>query len=1232
METLKLADQRELGLNPRQILDAWYAAHPYFLSQHHLNSFDQFVDTRIKAAIKSMNPLTMVKKVQESGIFEVNVFVGGRESDAWYLDRPTLPDGRLLYPNNARLMNVSYTSTLAADIVVEYSRDGKHLETREFSKVRIGVIPIMLHSSLCVLRDQAPAVLRDMGECPFDQGGYFIISGKEKVLVAQERIAYNRLFITPVPRKSEADRTVPFSHDAFVRCMGSDDLFPKLLRFRIFVNNHAKRKNAIVCYLPHVQGDIPLFALFRMLGLEADADILSLILGSSVVDEKQGSKTQIVDFLHASVVDCGRHKIWTQAQAVGLLSQRAGNKTAKQVKSILVNSVLPNAGPAFDGKLTFLAHLVRKIVGVRLGVLLPTERDSWVHKRMDLSGFLVADLFRDVYRRFRVEAMNRMDQEFLSGPWRHTGDFAGLISRNNLTRIFDGTIIEQGLIRSFKGAWNFDERNPEASRAYARTGIVQDLTRLTYQGYLSHIRRVSTAMSTQVKLVAPHRLYAAQWGAVCPVDSPDGANVGLLKHFTVLCHITGHRDSARLNEHLVGVKLVSRIQVSAAELLDSTRQRVYVFANHGLLGTTEHPHVLVTYVRMLRRTGLLAPDVSVTWNVVGHEISILTDAGRTCRPLMCLPEHPRASEFGTWSRLVSGTLLDERDLPREFVVVGSQDSDSNQKESDDACARPDIFDKHAARGLADVPDAIRRLGKFAGPVELIDSEELTTVLIEIPNQLEKTGIRTRPTHREIHAATMFSHMTASIPMLDHNPAAYNSLCIAQTKQGIGLYSSAFMHRADVSGLVLHSTQLPLVTSYFADKLCGGQLTHGENVIVAIATYSGYNQEDALVVNRTSVERGLLNISAFSTLTFSEESSWDKTSRVVFANPLQLASESGLPMAASKAERADLSSLRPDGLPREGTHITEGSPIIGMVGIEAAAAASLSPESPPPKLTDATQLADKTTWGTVDRVFVMDAPLGSRIAKVRLHEVRLPDLGDKLASRYGQKGVVGMLIPQADMPFTADGMVPDVIINPNGFPKRMTVGHILEALLGRVACDCGTRLDATTFDGADPVAAATAYFMGRPPGERWSTTGDTVLYNGRTGSQMDVRTFVGVNYYNRLKHMAVDKINYRGTGPRNVMTHQPTQGRGNGGGLKIGEMEQHAITSHGLASFLKESFCERSDAFRVPVDERSGILAPRGGTQLPAGVSGVVRAPIPYSFNQLTHELAAMAIGVRVQVE
>ena len=408
-------------------------------------------------------------------------------------------------------------------------------------------------------------------------------------------------------------------------------------------------------------------------------------------------------------------------------------------------------------------------------------------------------------------------------------------------------------------------------------------------------------------------------------------------------------------------------------------------------------------------------------------------------------------------------------------------------------------------------------------------------------------------------------------------------------------------------------------------MCNGQLTHGENLIVAIASWGGYNQEDGLIINQTSVERGMLNVSVLSTVSFDEDMSWDKvSSKTVIANPLELTESHEVEGIKTNV---DYTSIASNGLPQTGEWIDEGRALLGMCHLERVGGDRISGDKYTVK--DVTQVADRTFNGRVDKVYVTDGPVGTRTCKIRFREVRQATLGDKMASRFGSKGVVGMLLPGIDMPFAEDGTVPDVIINPHGFPKRMTIGHILEALLGRVACHMGRRLEATTFDGVDPINVAAEYFMSSG---KWTTNGDTVLYNGRTGEQVPVQMFMGVNYYNRLKHMSVDKINYRSTGSKNFMTRQATQGRGNGGGLKVGEMEQHCIIAHGAATFLKESFFDRSDPFHVHIDEHTGQRpGHREGTALATGVSAVLKTPMPYSFKQLTQELETMSIGMRMSV-
>jgi DNA-directed RNA polymerase II subunit RPB2 len=278
-------------------------------------------------------------------------------------------------------------------------------------------------------------------------------------------------------------------------------------------------------------------------------------------------------------------------------------------------------------------------------------------------------------------------------------------------------------------------------------------------------------------------------------------------------------------------------------------------------------------------------------------------------------------------------------------------------------------------------------------------------------------------------------------------------------------------------------------------------------------------------------------------------------------------------------------------------------------------------------TDKSMVADKTVSGIVDKVYVYNNSEGLKTCKLRLRKVKRPELGDKMASCHGQKGVVGMILPPENMPFTKDGIIPDIIVNPHAFPSRMTIGHLLECILAKACVMEGMMIDATPFNNYDysPIyeTLETKYGM-----ERY---GNELMYNGRTGEQIHTEIFFGPTYYQRLKHMVSDKINYRTTGPVTATTRQPTKGRGNNGGLRIGEMERDSVLSHGMSAFLKESLMERSDKYSIPIENETGDIAVFNPSQRlfkpqsNSEINTVSKVKVPYAFKMFLQEISSMGV-------
>ena len=1192
-----------------QVLDT-YIKQPHFLVRHHLETFDDFLTFKVCETIASM-PIQMVKED-----VTVRLLVGGLDGTRVYVAPPMHLDGAPMLPIQARAFNATYASGLFADVVVECTV-GKTLVNRsEYPKTKIGSIPIMLHSRGCALHGLSRDGLRELGEDPFDQGGYFVIDGQEKVLVSQERTAYNKLFV--VEEKSNP----AISHVGTIRSieqrMGTDveeggdkiSLFPKSLQ--LFVHDAKRsdgRANAITAKVTRINTNIPIFVLFRALGVESDKAILQLVLGRKDLDAEDARP--MLELLRASVLDA--KDVFTQARAVEYLTNFTDYKTAERVKYYLVEDVLPNAGRMLADKAIFLAMLVKRLLAVRLGAATVDNRDDYVHKRLQVGGTLMADLFRDYYFRFRKEVMKRLDREYYYGSWKTARNYASLVNAGNLPMILDPSIIASGLVRSLKGKWNIDNtatsaQERDASEQFKQEGVAQELSRTSYFGYASHVRRLDVQLS-MLKLVNPHRLYGSQYGMICPVESPDGAHIGLVKHLALTCEITGRiRDALAIVRHLESVGLITRID--RTDFAAKQKSHASVFLDQKLEATSAKPAELVPYVRMLRRAGLLHRHVSIAWDVFENEIHIMADEGRFCRPLLLV---------GPKNEIKAGAGGPRRSW-QEYLYGAT--AAKGAKYAKDAALHEDLFT--LSRGSFEAWVAKLRQLSAAAAVEYVDVSETANALIAPSLEALETSSKPSYTHCEIHPCTMLSIVMNAVPFLNHNHAPYAVYSAQRIKQGVSVYALNYRKRTDVIAYVLQQPQKPIVTTAYESHLCDDKLVYGENIVVAIACYGGYNQEDSVILNRSSLERGMFGTLSIKTVEHQEDTGSD-AGQIVFANPIRLLKE-GVDV---QIPRAVYSKIDDEGFPKVGSVLLEDDVLLGMV--------SVSFDGKTRRTLNKSVMVDKAYVGmTVDRVIVMQGPAG-RVCKISLRQSRQPELGDKFSSRYSQKGVVGMVFRQEDMPFSGgSGLVPDAIINPNAFPKRMTVAHVLEALVGKACSLLGGKARANAFESYDLDASADAL-----EGLGFHRWGDEHLYDPRTGECVASQIFTGVNYYMRQTQMVKDKINYRHTGPVNNLTRQPTKGKGKHGGLRIGEMEWNALATHGAASFLKESFMDRSDGYTTMLDAATGD-APTYNLE-----AGLVEAEshrerttgrdfqaiqVPYAFKLLRQELQSMSIDVKMMTE
>jgi hypothetical protein len=562
------------------------------------------------------------------------------------------------------------------------------------------------------------------------------------------------------------------------------------------------------------------------------------------------------------------------------------------------------------------------------------------------------------------------------------------------------------------------------------------------------------------------------------------------------------------------------------------------------------PHVLRDALKHLKWTGCLPASASVGFSIRDRRVFIYLDEGRPLRPLIHLGkggEIPveKIKNTVSWRGLITGSYpaTKERGLYQTGFIDPLESSE-----------RPTL------------DDYIKELAPYTGALEYVDPYEANESYVAMFPEY----IKPETSHLEVHPSTIVGLLTSVIPFPNHNQSPRNQLSCSQSKQGLSVYATNYQNRFDNMVHVLSYSEAPIVRTLYYDYIADGQMGYGQNLIVAIGSFTGYNQDDGIIFNADSFQRGMFrNMTFRSYEVFEEDDNLAKT-RTRVANPTHIAGWTSL------RPGVDYSKLDERGIIRVGENVDETTVLVGMYM-----------QTQSGDMRDASMTAQVWTTGRVEKVAVMINNMGRALIKIRVIQDRIPELGDKFSTRHGQKGTIGMLIRSHDMPRTAGGLVPDMIVNPHCMPSRMTMAQLLESLLGKASPHLGVIGNATAFmnegNPAEDIGAVLRDQLGMNP------LGDDILYDGMSGTQIASSIFIGNIYIMRLKHMPEDKWNARAEGRREQRTHAPTGGRGNQGGLRIGEMERDAILGHGISDFVRESYMKRADSYTTVLCNGCGTI-------------------------------------------
>ncbi|KAF2273412.1 DNA-dependent RNA polymeras-like protein II second largest subunit [Westerdykella ornata] len=1152
-----------------------------------------------------------------------------------FLARPSHTEGdgttQSLYPHEARLRNLTYSGAMLADITSKVSvareapvgmtdgddddeeiegiggvRTGVKWEVEDTgdmgdaeAKVFIGKLPVMLRSELCWLRNQTDEALFALNECPYDQGGYFVINGSEKVLIAQERSAAN---IVQVFRKKQG----PIPWTAEIR--SAVEKGTRLIStFNIkWAENSLiqKRTPGPFCYamLPYIKTDVPMAIVFRALNVISDEDILNHI----VYDKND---TQMLELLKPSIEE----GLTIQEREIALdWIARRGNNTGtrdarlKFAKAIMQREFLPHISQR-EGQETkkafFFGYMIHRLLQCVLGRRDEDDRDHFGKKRLDLAGPLIANLFRILFLKLTKDLF-----KYLQRCVENNQEF-------NIQMGVKGSIITNGLKYSL-ATGNWGDQKKAAS---AKAGVSQVLNRYTYASTLSHLRRTNTPVGRDGKLAKPRQLHNTHWGLVCPAETPEGQACGLVKNLSLMCYVSVGSESTPITDFM------SQRNMELLEEYDPVQNptATKVFVNGVWVGVHSNPSQLVKVVQELRRNGTLSYEMSLIRDIRDREFKIFTDAGRVMRPLFVVETDYAKPNRGSLV-LNKGhiqKLLEDRDID----TSGMNDEDTNAV-------------KFGWKGLI-----------HNGVVEYLDAEEEeTAMIIMTPEDLDEhrelmqgippaetsapdrhKRIKPKPnpsvktyTHCEIHPSMILGICASIIPFPDHNQSPRNTYQSAMGKQAMGVALTNYALRMETMMNVLYYPQKPLATTRSMEYLKFRELPAGQNAIVAIACYSGYNQEDSVIMNQSSIDRGL-----FRSLFYRAYTEQEKRIGVNVLEQFEKPSK----VDTLRMKGGTYDKLDDDGVVAPGVRVSGEDIIIGKTAPIPPDAQELGQKTILHTKRDVSTPLRATENGIVDQVLFTTNTEGLRFVKVRTRTTKIPQIGDKFASRHGQKGTIGITYRQEDMPFTREGLTPDLIINPHAIPSRMTIAHLVECLLSKVGALKGAEGDATPF--TDVTVESVSKLLVE---HGYQQRGFEVMYNGHTGKKLRAQIFLGPTYYQRLRHMVDDKIHARARGPLQILTRQPVEGRARDGGLRFGEMERDCMIAHGAAAFLKERLFEVSDAYTVHVCDICGLMTPVA--QIKKNLyecrpcnnkTQISQIQLPYAAKLLFQELMAMNIATRM---
>ena len=1166
----------------------WILIESYFkckhlkqLVKHQLESYNYFVNNQIQQTIEMFNPLIIASEhdfIKELNLYRLEIEI---TFENFSIYRPQIYENngstKIMFPQEARLRNFSYSSAMTIDLNIKYSvRNGENYKNvlnyqKKIKNVHIGKLPIMLKSDLCVLNQYKHLNHHETGECYMDPGGYFIINGSEKTCISQERAAENQIYCYNIEKNNNK-----WSWKAEMKCIPDwKCISPKQINILIASRNNGYG-NALYLQIPRIKIPIPLFIIFRAFNIISDKEICELIM----LNINNENMKKILLALKASIIEA--NKVITQDAAIKFIvanviytPMNMDKETGLKKKydfaiEVLNNDIFPHCKTEKQ-KIYMLGYMTNILLQTSFGWLLESDRDSYINKRVDLTGPLLNNLLRNYFNKLVKDMKKQIIREINTGSWKSNDDYENIITKTNIYKIIKSTTIEQGIKRALAtGDFGIKQINSN------KVGVAQVLNRLTYLSSLSHLRRVNTPIDKSGKLVPPRRLHNSTWGFLCPAETPEGQSIGIVKNLAYLAHITINSNSSGLYDYILPIiDSLDTYNGSYKDLDDYVK----VFINGSWVGITNDPAKIYNSLKDKKYKGILNIYTSIIFNSKLKEIRVCNDAGRITRPLLKVKNNKIMYTHNIIQKVKSG------ELNWDDLVVAIKIEDSL--------------------------------------LEYVDSYEQNNALIAMKvNDLNNSNNNNiyHYSHCEIHPSTIFGILASCIPFPDSNQSPRNTYQSAMGKQAIGMYVTNYDNRMDKTAYVLTYPMRPLVETRIMNIIKLNNIPSGQQVIVAIMSHTGYNQEDSLLFNKGAIDRGLF----LATIYHTEK---DEDKKLFGTEEMRCKPDKS---KTKNIKFANYDKLNNQGIVPENSLIEDRDIIIGKV---IPIKENKNDFTKTVKYSDGSISYRTHEESYIDKNYIETNGDGYNFCKVRIRNYRKPVIGDKFSSRHGQKGTIGNIIPEEDMPFTANGLKPDIIINPHAIPSRMTIAQLKETLLGKVLLELGLFGDGTSFGDFE-----ISTIIDKLNDLGYESKGNELMYNALTGEQLTMNIFIGPAFYQRLKHMVNDKQHSRSIGPMVNLTRQPAEGRSRDGGLRFGEMERDCMISHGASRFTKGRIYDASDAFSVFVCSKCGMIASFNNKEhihycnTCSNRNDFKYVELPYACKLMFQELITMNVAPRIMCE